>query len=154
MFVATGDSGMGMTHGTIAGIMITDLIAGRDCSWERLYNPSRVSLKSATEFIKENINVAGQYVEGFLSGGDVDSRDRIAAGDGAIIRRGLSKVAVYRDEGGAFHERSAVCRHLGCIVQWNSEDKTWDCPCHGSRYDRYGRVVNGPAASDLAPADD
>lgn len=70
-------------------------------------------------------------------------------GEGAIIRRGMSKLAVYRDEHGKLHERSAVCSHLGCIVSWNSLEKTWDCPCNGSSYDRYGRVIIGPANSDL-----
>ena len=69
-----------------------------------------------------------------------------------MVRRGLDKVAVYRDEQGALHERSAVCPHLGCIVHWNRAEKTWDCPCHGSRFDAYGKVINGPANRDLAPA--
>jgi glycine/D-amino acid oxidase-like deaminating enzyme/nitrite reductase/ring-hydroxylating ferredoxin subunit len=154
VYIVTGDSGQGMTHGTIAGILITDLIAGRDCSWEKLYDPSRVTIKSAKEFMKENINVAGQYVEGYLTGGDVDSRDEIPPDEGAVIRSGLSKIAVYRDKSGAFHERSAVCTHLGCIVAWNTLDKTWDCPCHGSRFDSKGRVINGPANSDLATVEE
>jgi len=73
----------------------------------------------------------------------------VAPGEGAVIRRGLTKVAVYRDEQGALHERSAVCTHLGCIVAWNGDEKTWDCPCHGSRFDSFGKVINGPAISDL-----
>ncbi len=77
----------------------------------------------------------------------------IAPGSGAIIGWGLGKVAVDRDEQGAVHRYSAVCPHLGCIVKWNYGEKTWDCPCHGSRYDAYGRVVNGPSAEDLGPAD-
>ena len=88
-----------------------------------------------------------------MTGGDVSSVDEIAPGTGAIMRRGLSKVAVYRDESGALYERSAVCKHLGCIVQWNSGEKSWDCPCHGSRYDAQGRVIEGPAKSDLAGVD-
>ena len=72
-------------------------------------------------------------------------------GEGAVMRRGLSKVAVYRDEGGKLHECSAVCPHLGCIVDWNGAEKTWDCPCHGSRFDARGKVINGPANTDLKP---
>lgn len=153
VYIATGDSGMGMTHGTIAGILITDLIMGRQCSWVPLYDPSRVTLSSAGEFAKENINVAAQYVTDYLTGGEVDSPEDIATGSGAIIRRGLAKIAVYRDEDGTMRELSAVCTHLGCIVAWNSGEKTWDCPCHGSRFDCYGRVFNGPANSDLPPAE-
>ncbi len=149
VYIATGDSGMGMTHGTIAGILITDLIMGRECSWVPLYDPSRKTLRASLRFAMENINVVAQYVEGYLTGGDVDSPEEITKGEGAIIRRGMSKLAVYRDEHGTLHERSAVCPHLGCIVSWNSLEKTWDCPCHGSSYDRYGRVIIGPANSDL-----
>jgi Rieske Fe-S protein len=149
VYIATGDSGMGMTHGTIAGILITDLIMGRECSWAPLYDPSRKTLRASLRFAMENINVVAQYVEGHLTGGDVDSPEEIAQGEGAIIRRWMSKLAIYRDEHGTLHERSAVCPHLGCIVSWNSLEKTWDCPCHGSSYDRYGRVIIGPANSDL-----
>ena len=148
VYIATGDSGQGMTHGTIAGILLTDLIVGRECSWAALYDPSRVTLGSAGEFAKENINVAAQYAD-YVTGGDVSSTDEIAQGTGAIIRRGLTKVAAYRDDTGTLHELSAVCTHLGCIVAWNSSEKTWDCPCHGSRFDSYGRVFQGPANSDL-----
>ena len=149
VFIATGDSGMGMTHGTIAGILITDLIMGRESPWTPLYDPSRKTLRAFLKYAGENINVAGQYVEGYLRGGDVDSSEEIAQGEGAVIRRGIAKLAVYRDEQGTLHERSAVCPHLGCIVRWNRLEKTWDCPCHGSRFDRYGRVTNGPANSHL-----
>ena len=154
VYIATGDSGMGMTHGTIAGILITDLIVGRGCSWAPLYDPSRITLKAASEFAKENLNVAAQYAEGFIGSGDVDSAEDVAPGTGAVIRRGLRKVAVYCDENGTRHELSAVCKHLGCIVDWNPVESTWDCPCHGSRYDKHGRVITGPANSDLNPADD
>jgi glycine/D-amino acid oxidase-like deaminating enzyme/nitrite reductase/ring-hydroxylating ferredoxin subunit len=154
VYVATGDSGMGLTHGTIAGILITDLIMGRECSWVPLYDPTRKTLGSLVEYAKENLNVAAQYVGDYLSGGDVDSTDEIASSEGAIIRRGVTKVAVYRDEQGTLHERSAVCTHLGCIVSWNGSEKSWDCPCHGSRFDRYGQVINGPANSDLARVDE
>jgi glycine/D-amino acid oxidase-like deaminating enzyme/nitrite reductase/ring-hydroxylating ferredoxin subunit len=150
VFIATGDSGMGMTHGTIAGILITDLIMERESSWEPLYAPSRKTLRAMGEYAAENINVAAQYASGYLSGGDVGSSDAIAPNEGAVIRSGISKRAAYRDEQGVLHERSALCSHLGCFVTWNNAEKTWDCPCHGSRYDRYGRVIEGPAKNDLA----
>jgi nitrite reductase/ring-hydroxylating ferredoxin subunit len=149
VFIATGDSGNGMTHGTIAGLLLTDLILGRKNSWESIYDPSRVTLKSLPEFAKENLNVAMQYTD-LVVAGDVESVDEIKKGAGAIISRGLSKVAAYRDPQGELHERSAVCRHLGCIVKWNSLENSWDCPCHGSRYDAMGKVTQGPANSDLA----
>ena len=152
VYIATGDSGHGMTHGTIAGILIPDLILGRDNPWAKLYDPSRISLRTAPEFAKENLNVAAQYRD-YVTPGDVSSADDIPRGEGAVLRRGAAKIAVYRDEAGTLHERSAVCPHLYCIVDWNHAEKSWDCPCHGSRFDAYGRVVNGPASTDLGAVD-
>ena len=151
VYVVTGDSGMGLTHGTIAGMLITDLIKREPNRWAGLYDPSRKPVRAAREYARENLNVARQYAD-YLTGGDVRSADEIAPGSGAVMRRGLRKLAVYRDEQGALHERSAVCPHLGCIVQFDDVEKTWDCPCHGSRFDRYGRVIVGPANRDLAPS--
>ena len=152
VFIATGDSGNGMTHGTIAGILLTDLILGRGNNWESIYDPSRITLKALPQFAKENLNMAVQYTD-LVVAGDAESVDEIKPGAGAIISRSLSKVAVYKDPTGEIHERSAICRHLGCIVRWNSLENTWDCPCHGSRYDALGKVIQGPANSDLAAAD-
>jgi glycine/D-amino acid oxidase-like deaminating enzyme/nitrite reductase/ring-hydroxylating ferredoxin subunit len=152
VFIVTGDSGMGMTHGTIAGILLTDLILGRENPWATLYDPSRKTLRAAGVFAKENLNVVRQYGD-WLTGGEVNSLEEIRWGTGAVVRRGLSKVAVYRDEQGALHECSAVCPHLGCIVDWNDAEKTWDCPCHGSRFDQLGRALNGPANRDLGRVD-
>jgi glycine/D-amino acid oxidase-like deaminating enzyme/nitrite reductase/ring-hydroxylating ferredoxin subunit len=151
VYIATGDSGNGMTHGTIAGMLLTDLISGRENEWAELYDPSRKTLGAVRDFAEENLNVAAQYTD-LVTPGEVSDVSEIKAGDGAIIRRGLTKVACYRDEGGALHERSAICAHLGCVVRWNSTEKTWDCPCHGSRYQRDGHVVNGPAINGLAEA--
>jgi glycine/D-amino acid oxidase-like deaminating enzyme/nitrite reductase/ring-hydroxylating ferredoxin subunit len=148
ILVATGDSGHGMTHGTIAGILLTDLIQGRTSPWETLYDPSRKSLRSAGEYVKENVNVAKQYLD-YVSPGEVASVDEIRPGHGAVVRQGLGKVAVFRDDQGALHPLSAVCTHLGCIVHWNSLEGTWDCPCHGSRFGTDGRVLSGPAVMGL-----
>jgi glycine/D-amino acid oxidase-like deaminating enzyme/nitrite reductase/ring-hydroxylating ferredoxin subunit len=150
VFVATGDSGQGMTHGTIAGMLISDLILGRSNPWSALYDPSRKTLRAAGEFLKEAANMAWQYTD-WLKPGEESSVDAIAPGAGAVLRRGLTKVAVYRDPDGVLHEMSAVCPHLGCIVDWNSSEHTWDCPCHGSRFDQYGQVLNGPAIDALKP---
>jgi glycine/D-amino acid oxidase-like deaminating enzyme/nitrite reductase/ring-hydroxylating ferredoxin subunit len=150
-YIITGDSGHGMTHAMIGGIILTDLILGRSSEWAGLYDPSRISLKATTEFIKENLNVASQYSD-FATAADVDSPAEIPSGTGALIRHGLTKLAVYRDNQGQLHTYSAVCPHLGCIVDWNSAEKTWDCPCHGSRFDPYGKVLNGPSIADLEPA--
>lgn len=152
VFIATGDSGMGMTHGTIAGILLTDLIMERANPWTGIYDPSRKTVAAVKDFVQENINVAAQYMDA-ITPGEIDSVDEIPKGEGGVLRSGLTKVAVYRDEDGTLHSLSAVCVHLGCIVTWNPAEKTWDCPCHGSRYDALGTVINGPANSDLPPVD-
>lgn len=148
VYIATGDSGMGMTHGMIAGMLITDLIQGRTNAWAELYDPSRISLKSIGTFVQENLNVAAQYADWFSSG-DIESEGQVPKNSGAVLRNGLQKVAVYRDEDGKLHRLSAVCPHLKCIVAWDSTEHTWNCPCHGSRFNPYGKVLNGPANSDL-----
>ena len=148
VFVVTGDCGTGMTHGTIAGMVLSDLILGRENPWVTLYDPSRKTLRAAGDFARETLNMAAQYAD-WLTGGDVDSVDQIAPDSGAVVRRGLTKLAVYRDPEGALHYLSAVCAHLGCIVHWNPAERTWDCPCHGSRYDKLGDVINGPANKHL-----
>ena len=150
VFVVTGDSGMGMTHGTIAGMLLPDLIAGRENVWSTVYDPSRKPARTLWEFVRENANMAAQYKD-WLTSGDVKAAEDIGRNQGAVIREGMTKVAVYKDESGGVHRLSAVCTHLGCIVNWNSTENTWDCPCHGSRFDRSGKVINGPAAKDLAP---
>jgi len=148
IFVVTGDSGNGMTHGTIAGMLITDLVMGRKNVWEKLYDPSRISLRATKEFVTENLNAVAQFGD-YATGGDVAKVDEIPLGAGALIRHGLTKKAVYRDTHGKLHECSAVCPHLGCLVDWNSAEKTWDCPCHGSRFDPFGKILNGPANTGL-----
>ena len=152
IYVVTGDSGNGMTHGTIAGMLLTDLILGRKNPWTKLYDPSRKTFRATPQFVKQNLNVAVQYAD-WATKGDVDGIEDIPPGSGAVIRKGTKKIAVYRDEQGNVHQRSAVCTHLYCIVDWNSGERTWDCPCHGSRFDPYGNVVNGPAITPLSEVD-
>ena len=149
VYMATGDSGQGMTHGTIAGMLFTDLIAGRHNPWTEIYDPRRITLGASAieELVRENLDVAAQYAKDFLSPGANEAE--IAKGEGRVVRRGMQKVAAYRDESGGMHYSSALCTHLKCVVGWNSAEKTWDCPCHGSRFDAMGKVVNGPAIEDL-----
>ncbi|MGI4875120.1 MAG: FAD-dependent oxidoreductase [Janthinobacterium lividum] len=151
-YLITGDSGHGMTHGTLGAMLLRDLILGHPNPWEQLYDPGRVTLKpeSLKEFARDNASVVADYTE-LLTGGDVASADDIAPGTGAVLRHGLTKVAVYRDAEGQTHECSAICPHLGCVVHWNNQETSWDCPCHGSRFDAYGHLLAGPANSDLAP---
>ena len=151
VFIATGDTGNGLTHGTIAGMLLADLVAGRSHPWAALYDPARITPRAAWNFARENLHVASGYVR-WLAPARSQAHATLAPGRGAVLQRGLRKVAVYRDEHGALHECSAVCPHLGGVVQWNDVEKSWDCPCHGSRFDTNGCVLNGPATSGLGPA--
>ena len=151
LLIATGDSGNGMTHGTIAGLLIPDLIEGRANPWAGLYDPARKTLQSIGTFARENLKVAGHYAD-HATASEVDQISDIRPGEGAVMRQGLKKLALYRDPAGQLHTLSASCPHLGCIVHWNSGEKTWDCPCHGSRFHALGEVVNGPANKGLAKA--
>jgi glycine/D-amino acid oxidase-like deaminating enzyme/nitrite reductase/ring-hydroxylating ferredoxin subunit len=151
VYIITGDSGHGMTHGTIGGMLLSDIITGRSNAWADLYDPKRVSVRSAGELARENLNVAAQYSR-WLRPGEVPSEDEVPSGSGRVVRRGWRMVAVYRDADGHLHERSATCTHMGCIVRWNDLEKSWDCPCHGSRFDPRGAVLNGPALDPLGDA--
>jgi glycine/D-amino acid oxidase-like deaminating enzyme/nitrite reductase/ring-hydroxylating ferredoxin subunit len=153
VFIVTGDSGQGMTHGMIGGMLLTDLVLDRPNPWRELYDPSRVRLRSAPELLRENIDVAGQYARGIVAGEKAEEAV-VPAGAGRIIRRDGQKIAAYRDDDGVLHERSAVCTHLKCIVAWNALERSWDCGCHGSRFGIDGEVLNGPALERLGPAED
>ena len=149
VYIVTGDSGNGMTHGTLAGMLITDLVTGQPNPWEKLYDPTRKTLKAIPTFAAETADMVARMVGDHVKGGDVKDRDDIGFDEGAIVRDGLKHVAVYRDSDGNLQEMSAVCTHLGCVVQWNGGEKSWDCPCHGSRFALDGSVLNGPAAAPL-----
>ncbi|RYG46631.1 MAG: FAD-dependent oxidoreductase [Chitinophagaceae bacterium] len=144
IYIITGDSGNGMTHGTIGGLLITDLITGKENPYENLYDPSRKSLAMAKDFLSEQGNGAKQYLD-WLTFEDHKSAEALMPGQGAVIGSALNKKAAYRDADGNLGVYSAVCPHLGCIVQWNKDEKSFDCPCHGSRFDTNRDVLNGPA---------
>jgi glycine/D-amino acid oxidase-like deaminating enzyme/nitrite reductase/ring-hydroxylating ferredoxin subunit len=148
VYLITGDSGNGMTHGTVGAILVSDLVMGRDNPWRALYDPSRKAVHGVSDFMSDQANTLSQYGD-WLTGGEVESEQEIAAGEGAVVRNGVRKLAVYRDEAGELHRLSATCTHLGCVVHWNSAERSWDCPCHGSRFDLDGQVLHGPAAQAL-----
>ena len=152
VYIITGDSGNGMTHSTIGAMLITDQILGRKNPWKELYNPARISLRAAGEFIKENVNVAAQYTDWVLPVMTPDL-DNLQADSGLIFRDGLKLVGVYKDELGNLDYLAPVCPHLGGIVRWNSVERSWDCPCHGSRFDCHGKVIGGPATQNLKKLD-
>lgn len=149
IYIITGDSGNGMTHTTIGAMIICDLIMGNKNKWEDLYSPSRITLKTAGDFMKEAGNMASQYLD-WIKGSDLKNTADLPAGEGAVLSEGLQKIAVYRDYDNSLKAFSAVCPHLGCVVQWNNDEKSFDCPCHGSRFDTEGTVMNGPAETDLS----
>lgn len=152
VFIATGDCGQGINHGTIAGVLLADLVAGRANAWSSLYDPGRASLRSTVRYVRENARTALQYGR-WLGHGDAHDASELECGHGTVVRRGWSMVAVWRDESGDLHERSAVCPHLGGVVHWNVAARTWDCPCHGARFSATGQVISGPANSDLRELD-
>ncbi|RSZ56484.1 FAD-dependent oxidoreductase [Massilia atriviolacea] len=151
VYVITGDSGNGMTHCTAGAILVTDLIVGRTNVWTELYSPSRKALHGLGDFITEQANTLAQYTD-WLRGADVESAGQIARGEGALLRDGGRLLAVYRGDDGGLQAVSAACTHLGCAVHWNAGDKSWDCPCHGSRFAPDGEVLHGPARRALAAA--
>ena len=148
IYIITGDSGNGITHGTIGGILITDLIMGRNNSWEKIYDPSRITLNTAGDFLHEAGNMVAQYVDWFTAA-DIKSVQELYPGEGGVLSEGLKKTAVYCDDDNMVHAYTAICPHLGAILQWNADEKTFDCPMHGSRFDCHGKNLNGPAIADL-----
>jgi Rieske Fe-S protein len=137
--------------GTAAAELLAAQIAGRDHAWTELFDPQRVRPRaSATSFVKENANVALRFIgDRVAKRGDVDT---IGPGEGRVVGSGIGQRAVYRDDDGRLHELSARCTHLGCIVNWNTAERTWDCPCHGSRFGATGEPIEGPAVRPLRSA--
>jgi glycine/D-amino acid oxidase-like deaminating enzyme/nitrite reductase/ring-hydroxylating ferredoxin subunit len=148
VFITTGQSGIGMTSSAIASRIIPDLIEGISNSMIEVFDPTRVNLRDVPHYLKENSNTAFQYKD-WVTPAAFKHEAQIPAAHGGIVREGLSKTCVYHSESDNFEKKSAVCTHLGGIVHWNELEKTWDCPCHGSRFNIQGKVIEGPALNDL-----
>jgi glycine/D-amino acid oxidase-like deaminating enzyme/nitrite reductase/ring-hydroxylating ferredoxin subunit len=153
VFVHTGDSGQGLTHGVAGSLLLSRLITGEPCSWADFYDPSRVKVSAAKNFIAENVTAVKNFAE-YVAPAELKSTDELKPGQGAIIREGLRKIGAFRDEQGRIHRVSAVCTHLGCHLHWNSLEQCWDCPCHGSHFAIDGSVLNGPAVAALEKIDE
>ena len=151
VYICTGDSGQGMTHGVLASLLIRDLINGKSNPWQHLYSPTRITMGGAKEYVHELLRAGRSFMD-YLLPPELENASQLRAGQGALIRRGIHMVAAYREEDGTLHERSASCTHQGCILRFNAMEKSWDCPCHGSRFDVQGKVLNGPAVIDLPEA--
>jgi glycine/D-amino acid oxidase-like deaminating enzyme/nitrite reductase/ring-hydroxylating ferredoxin subunit len=153
-FVATGFSGNGMTFGTLAGMMAHDWATGRKNPWRDLFDPGRTKLLGGTwDYIKENVDYPYYLLRDRFMGPEGKSLRSVRRGEGRIIEIGGERVAVYRDDNGRVTRLSPVCTHMGCEVKWNGAERTWDCPCHGSRFTPAGKVLAGPAESPLEPAE-
>jgi glycine/D-amino acid oxidase-like deaminating enzyme/nitrite reductase/ring-hydroxylating ferredoxin subunit len=147
--VATGFAAWGISNGTAAARIIADLATGKDNEWVKLFDASRLKpAAGGPEFLKENAAVAAHLVGGYLSR-KPKGYDELAPGEAAILKVDGHNVAAFRDEAGQIHAVSAVCTHMGCLVGWNETDRSWDCPCHGSRFALDGEVIHGPAVKPL-----
>lgn len=154
IYVATGFSTDGLTYGVLSAMIIDDLINDRENRWAKMYKATRFTpLKSAKEFVKENLDVAAEFLNLLPGQADAEEFREVKPGEGKIVEADKTKLAVYRDDNGQVHCVSAVCTHLGCIVDWNDAEKSWDCPCHGSRFEVDGKVIEGPAISPLDKKD-
>jgi len=150
VFIVTGDSGNGLTHATIAALLIPDLILGQVNPWKKIYDPQRFKyFRSGKTWIKEFAGGLFRYMKEYPYDADVVELSSIQQDEGKIVELGKNKYGIYRDEEDDLHIVSAACTHLSCIIQWNADEKSWDCPCHGSRFTYKGKVINGPANQDL-----
>ncbi|MGL5085146.1 MAG: FAD-dependent oxidoreductase, partial [Clostridium sp.] len=147
IYVATGFSKWGMTNGTVAGMIITDLITEEGDKYKETFTPSRLKSFLSKEFVKQNISVAVEYIGGMLRHGDKELE--FENGEMRIVRIKGVDYGAYKDEKGKLFIVNIKCTHLGCELKWNSCEKSWDCPCHGSRFDYRGNVLEGPAVNPL-----
>ena len=150
IYIVTGDSGNGLTHGTIAGILIPDLILEKKNEWEELYRPSRVKvLKAGKTWLQEFGGGFFSYLKESPSTETIDSIKSLHRDEVTMVKKDKKKLGVYRDGKDQLHVVNTECTHLGCTVKWNTDERSWDCPCHGSRFTYEGRVLNGPAIDNL-----
>jgi glycine/D-amino acid oxidase-like deaminating enzyme/nitrite reductase/ring-hydroxylating ferredoxin subunit len=149
IYVATGFSLWGMSKGTLSGLLLSDLILGNENPWADLYDATRATPFLTPQFVKSGVDVASRWVGDRIKGLQSTSFDDVAPEEGKVLTINGETVAAYRDEQGIVHAISAACTHLGCIVSWNNGEKSWDCACHGSRFDCSGKVLHGPAVKDL-----
>ena len=150
-YAATGYAGNGMTFGTLAGMMMSDAILDRTNPWRDLFDPSRKAItRGVWDYLKENVDYPYYLIRDRFAGAEAKSLRAVKRGQGKVIERDGAKVAAYRDPSGAVTLRSATCTHMGCVVGWNTAERTWDCPCHGSRFKPTGDVISGPAEAPLS----
>jgi glycine/D-amino acid oxidase-like deaminating enzyme/nitrite reductase/ring-hydroxylating ferredoxin subunit len=150
LHVATGFMKWGLTGGTLAGEILADLLAGRENPWAARFDPNRLSLRSAPRLAQLNAKVGAHFVGDRLRPATTGSASAVPPGEARVVRDGLvGRKGVYRDEQGALHAVSLRCTHLGCLLRFNAAERSWDCPCHGSRFGVDGEVLEGPAVHPL-----
>lgn len=150
LYVATGFGAWGMTNGTAAAMVLSDAILGRPNPWAELYDATRVKPSvSAKTFFPQNLHVAKEWIGGRLTHRSSVMPADLAPGQGSVAKMNGEMLAIYKDEQGALHAVSPICTHMRCIVRWNGVEKSWDCPCHGSRFGVDGSVLQGPAVRNL-----
>jgi len=153
-YSATGYAGNGLTFGTLAALIISDAILARSNPWTELFESGRKALtRGLWDYVKENVDYPYYMIRDRFAGVEAKSLRAVRRGEGKVIERKGAKVAAYRDRAGAVTLRSAICTHMGCTVGWNAAERTWDCPCHGSRFKPTGDVISGPAEAPLPEAD-
>lgn len=150
-FIATGFSGNGLTFGTLSGVMAADALTGRENPWRKLFDPKRSTLEHGVvwDYLKQNSDYPYYMIRDRFAGGEGRSLRGVARGTGKVVELDGQPVAVHRGADGAVTLLSAVCTHMGCRVRWNQLENSWDCPCHGSRFDASGHVMSGPAEKPL-----
>ena len=152
LWTASGYRKWGLTNGTAAAMMLSDLVQGRENPWTGTFDANRFKpLAAGAALLKENVNVGAHFFGDRLAPPDARSLDELGPGEGGIVTVDGERVAAYRDEDGTVHGVSPICTHLWCQVSWNRAERSWDCPCHGSRFDVRGKVIEGPAVEDLPP---
>jgi glycine/D-amino acid oxidase-like deaminating enzyme/nitrite reductase/ring-hydroxylating ferredoxin subunit len=150
IYIVTGDSGQGITNGALAGLLIPTLMENGEHPWRTVYDPARVSLKATGTFLEENVTAVKELAQ-HLGGPLLHTEDRLGPNEGGLVREGARQIAAYRDQEGKMHRVSSACSHLGCTVHFNSFERCWDCPCHGSHFDVDGNELNAPATAPLEP---
>jgi glycine/D-amino acid oxidase-like deaminating enzyme/nitrite reductase/ring-hydroxylating ferredoxin subunit len=152
VFVATGFGGNGITYSHVAALVLKSMLLHEDSPFVSLYTPGRVKpVAGFTEFVKHNVEVVKHFVGKWLGQDELPEIAELAAGEARVVKYEKTSVALYKDEQSKLHAVHPACTHMKCAVAWNAAEKSWDCPCHGARYDYEGKVITGPASRDLEP---
>ena len=151
IYVATGYGGNGMPYSHVAALSLKRTICNEENPYQDLYDPNRLKpVAGFSNFVSHNADVVKQFASKFFSGEDLKELGELATNEGKIVKYKDEKLAIFKDENGAVHALSPICTHVGCEVKWNNAERSWDCPCHGTRYSYDGRVMTGPAVKNLA----